>query len=336
MKKINCRLIFHSRVNHLNQLLCGFVKLNQMGLIDLECHFLDSTDKAILEVFINDSIKIIYDTMDEEIFYAAECMKIENIDYYFKRSFKQDLANRYSFKSYPLGLNYLVFHPKKKIIASKKQYIKELFKSIKGNSKKFFTEDFETLPIISENPKVMFLTRLWDINDKNIENDDVREERRQINQFRIECIKACRERFGNSFIGGIEDSNFARQYAPEYIVDKSLTDRSRFIDLIKEVDICIATTGLHSSIGWKFGEYVAASRAIISEPLFYELPGEFKENKNYITFKSTIELIKSIELLIVDSEMRKNMMWNNYKYYGNFVKPYRLIGNTLSIVFNNK
>lgn len=37
--------------------------------------------------------------------------------------------------------------------------------------------------------------------------------------------------------------------------------------LMKQSRICIATTGLHDSIGWKFAEYVVAGRTIVIEPL---------------------------------------------------------------------
>lgn len=32
-----------------------------------------------------------------------------------------------------------------------------------------------------------------------------------------------------------------------------------------DTDICIGSMGLHKSIGWKTGEHIAASKAIINE-----------------------------------------------------------------------
>lgn len=48
--------------------------------------------------------------------------------------------------------------------------------------------------------------------------------------------------------------------------------------MVKESDICITTTGLHRSIGWKFAEYIAASKAIVTEKLNYSPGTELKAN----------------------------------------------------------
>ena len=72
----------------------------------------------------------------------------------------------------------------------------------------------------------------------------------------------------------------------EMIQKRHLKKDCYFLNIVKSSDICIATTGLHKSIGWKFGEYIAASRAIITEPLYYEIPGELKRGSNYLEFRN--------------------------------------------------
>ena len=330
MQKVHCKLILHSKAGHLNQIYTGFSQLEKQGYLTLTKENNFDTNKQILEVIINNNIKIIYDTMDEEEFYAVDVMKIKNIDYYFKRSFKKEVANKYEFKSFPLGLNYNVYSEYRNILGLQDRIKNKIKKFIRKDKYNFYSRDFEKAPIPSNNPKICFLTRVWDINGKEIENENVRKERDEINKFRVECIRACKKAFGDNFIGGIEDSEFAREYYSDVIIkDKFITKRDNFLDLIKECDICIATTGLHKSIGWKFGEYIAASRAIVTEPLCYELPGNIEKDRNYIEFNNVNQLINILKELMTNKEKRKSLMENNYDYYNCFVKPDKLIKNSL-------
>ncbi|WP_297420725.1 hypothetical protein [Clostridium sp.] len=335
MKKVKCHLILHSKAKHLNQIYAGFIDLYKKGIIEISKENKYDTEKQILEVIIDDNKKVIFDTMDENEFYAKSVMNINNIDYYFKRSFKSKEASRHTFKSYPLGLNYNVYSKSGNILEIE-EVLKNKFKKILKNYKyNFYTEDFESFSISEENPKICFLTRVWDTNSNEIEDEDVKREREEINNFRIECIKSCKENFKENFIGGIEDSEFARKNFSEFIVENTgITKRDKFLDAIKKTEICVATTGLHKSIGWKVGEYVAASRVIVSEPLFYELPGEFKNGQNYIEFRNANELIEVIKNLISNKEKRQEIMKNNLYYYNNYVKPEMTVLNSLLKVIN--
>lgn len=96
-------------------------------------------------------------------------------------------------------------------------------------------------------------------------------------------------------------------------------------------NICIATTGLFGSIGWKFAEYVAGSRAIISEPLNYSIPGNFTNGVNYYDFLNKDDLLNNIQTLLSNKDIVKNMMYNNFLYYNQYVKPENLVLNTLLI-----
>ena len=333
MQKIDCKLILHSKAGHLNQIYTGFSELGKQGYIKLSTEKVFDTNKQILEVIINKNIKVIYDTMDEEDFYAVTNMDIRNVDYYFKRSFKKEIAEQYEFKSYPLGLNYNVYTKNGNVFGKKEIFLNYIKKIVKNKKSNFYFEDFECKPNITENPKICFLTRLWDPDAYEVENEKVRIDRIEINEFRANCIRACKKEFGENFIGGIEDSEFARNNYPDCIVeDKSITDRYNFMNIVKSSDICIATTGLHKSIGWKFGEYVAASRAIVTEKLHYEIPGDFKSGINYLEFSSEDELVHSIKKLIEDKCLRYEMMKNNHNYYLEYVRPDKLIMNTLTQV----
>ena len=336
MDKIKCHLILHSKMGHLNQLYTGFIELEKNNLVDLTIENKVSTKEHILEVIVNNDKRVIYDTFDEGWRYSSE-VDINDVDYYFKRSFDKNIHNNLSPKIKPLGLNYNVYSEFGNVFGKKEVLLNHIKKIVKKKGSDFYVKDFECNPSISETPKVCFLTRLWDPNGNEVENEDVRKERIEINNLRASCIRACKENYGDRFIGGVEDNEFSRKYYADCIVeDSSITNRSNFLNVVKSSDICIATTGLHKSIGWKFGEYIAASRAIITEPLYYDIPGDFKRGRNYLEFKTVEELISSIDELILDKEERLNIMRNNHEYYKNYVKPDKLVMNTLLQVLQEK
>lgn len=341
----NCELYYFNNP-HLNQIYDGFYKLNKLGIINLTTkEAKGDTTKPILDVVLDKNFTIKYDTLDgfnwindnvsNNLLFFKENYKC---DFYYKRSYNKYILN-YSPENchiYPLGLNYniatqgtlspnlidmLTFIIKNNVIYT------HLFRK-----KSFYSENFEFYPILNKDTKILFLTRLWNPEDVKIEQ--LRIERECINNNRINCIKACKKTFGSKFLGGIQRDSFSLIAAKDLISPNTITNKEAFLYNIKRHNICIATTGLHDSIGWKFGEYVAASRAIISEPLSYELPGNFEPDKNYLKYTNEDELINHIISLIEDKEKLINIMTNNFHYYNNYLKPEILILNTLLQVYN--
>ena len=124
----------------------------------------------------------------------------------------------------------------------------------------------------------------------------------------------------------------SQKMAPDLIMSAEFTKKINYLNNIKKHNICIATTGLHNSIGGKFAEYVAASRSIITEPLHYQPAGDFEENKNYLTFSTIDSLIEKIHLLLQNTELMKEIMTSNYQYYTQYLSPDKLVLNTLLTV----
>jgi hypothetical protein len=179
------------------------------------------------------------------------------------------------------------------------------------------------------------LTRLWDPAGEKADfvESSVREQgaadRDSINRVRIECIEACRNAFPGHFIGGLAAGPYAGKVAPHLIVPDSMTDKRSFMGLVKASPICVATTGLHLSTGWRLGEYVTASRAIVSEKIRDVLPGPFRAPDNYLEFSTADELLRALRELIADRVLMKAMMWNNYSYYRTHGRPDSLVLNAL-------
>lgn len=349
MGKIKCCIKIGELPLHLYQITAGFHLLHKNGIIDLS---IEKQNKILpsnmMEVILDSKLKILYDLNDgyDNQIDSSENYKnfIDNLlreyDICFKRSFNS-LINKdliYGNKIHPLGLNYMVTTPRN--IAhfpqeedSLREKVKKMIRMIpftefyNGN---YYIKSFEDVPRLDKIPKILFIARLWDSNAKEIISKEKQEEREYINEFRANCIRAVRKEFRNNFFGGIMLSDYAIKYCPDIVIhDRKITKRNNYINIVKQSSICIATMGLHRSTGWKFAEYISASKAIVTEEQYYEATGDLKEGDNFLTFNSPVDCINQINELVNDENYRYKMMINNFEYYNKFVKPDQLILNTI-------
>jgi hypothetical protein len=350
MKLLECEIEYFPNF-HLTQLYSGFFELQRKGIIDLKIKPVKnaSSKYSIINALINKKHRVVYDTLDGLTWIPGDVQvnlehfqKTYDTDFYFKRSYSPLMADYHpaNCQVYPLGLNYNV-QPEKNLLkysgsihARFKYFIKtnKLLKKVSAKSF-FYAHDFEYYPVKPARPNVLFLTRLWDPADAKSQRSV--ELRTSLNRTRVACIKKCRQEYGKDFTGGVFVEKFATANHRDLIMDASLTNKASYLQNVKEHAICIATTGLHNSIGWKMGEYVAASRAIVSEPLRFELPGNFAKDENYLEFETADQLIAQINRLRTDPDKISRLMFNNFHYYNNFVKPENLVLNSLITVLNN-
>jgi len=252
-------------------------------------------------------------------------------DIYFKRSYcgkrNADLFPQYQHKILPLGFNYHVTHRKNPINEGP---LKRYLKPLQGRAPDiYFTpEIFEgKAERITGNPRILFLTRLWE--EEPGLSEEVNAERRAINESRIHIIKTLKQRYGDAFIGGLNDLPISRKLAPELIMPSQYTERKKYVRLLHSCDICIGTIGLHESIGWKTAEYVAAAKAIVNEQLHYTVTGDFQEGKNYLAFATAQQCIEAVQTLVEDPEKLYAMKQANEAYYRRYLKPDMLVKNAL-------
>lgn len=340
MEKVTIKLL--SREPHMSQILTGFSLLARERKWELciEDHSQDESEphRSVMAIVSWRGKTLIYDTLDGYQHEEAIRYHLEHCDYYFKRSFSAEknqlLGLNWQGKMFPLGFNYHVScrnHPMDK--PSWKEEIKRLL-GMDCNlfSSTYYTPGrFEETPKPCRIPQVLFLTRLWD------ESADLPphllEERGYINAMRIEIIRQLRMMEGRiHFIGGLPDTDLAQNMAPDLIMPPELTDRRNYLKCLHKSDICIGSMGLHESIGWKTGEYVAAAKGIINERFHYSVPGEFIPGENYLEFDTAEECIRGVELLVGNSEELFAMKLRNQEYYQKYLRPDVLIGNTLDLV----
>ncbi|MFI8417639.1 hypothetical protein ACQKDS_16195 [Serratia sp. NPDC078593] len=307
---------------HINQYIYGLLQLQRQGLVKIKnIDFSDNIRNGVLKLTVNGQ-KIIYDGddgdhIDRNFFHEEDH---EWCDFYFKRSCSARLKNKYA-KVFPLGLAYELA-PDYSHSRVLRDGIKRLFG--KGVIKHY---DLECKPRINTPAKILFITGLWD--PQECSHPEFAAEANAINACRLMTLDTLAEHYGSQATIGLGDTALTRRLGKKYVLDSATTSRKNFIQKIKSHDICIASTGLHGSIGWRFGEYVAASRAIVSETLNYIIPGDFSIGKNYLNYHDRQSLIASVDALIKDDEYRHAIMQNNYDYYQDFLRPDRMMLRTL-------
>jgi len=355
-----------SKSPHISMVVVGFLMLENQGLVKVRIvPRYDSIKKYphphIVEAIINNKI-FVYDCWDLCDWTASDWEKdkwknicvmeslMDNIDFYFKRSYFEGknlcLSEKNKKKIYPLGLFFRVSikgNPIDFLDYSTISYnhIKKTIKYYlfqKMHNKYYTIDRFESSANFTnaKDLKIIFLTRLWNPLDKDVWDKDKKTEREYINDSRIEIIKKLKQSYPDNFVGGIEDSGFARQICKELIVQKKITRRSNYLELMKKCDICIGTMGLHGSIGGKTAEYVVAARAIVNEKFKYEIPCSFEPYKNYLPFETPDECVKAVSTLMKNPEQVYLQKKENEKYYKSFLRPDKQILYTINVVKNQK
>lgn len=335
----NVQITLLSREPHMSQILTGFTMLAQQRKLKLTVEDRSQDDtvpfKSVMALVSYCGKKLVYDTLDGYQHEDAIRYHLEHSDFYFKRSFSEEknvqLGLDWEGKMYPLGFNYHVScrnHP------LDKPFWKEEIKRLLGMEHNMYSctyyscKRFEQQPKLTKIPQVLFLTRLW-YEDPQMPTH-LLEERKQINQMRIEVIRRLRKMEGTiHFVGGLPDTDLARTMAPDLIMPANLTDRRNYLKCLRKSDICIGTMGLFESIGWKTGEYVAAAKAIINERLHYSVPGDFRNGINYLEFESVEQCIDAVQMLIDDQKKQMEMKLANQEYYREYLSPDKLILNSL-------
>lgn len=359
MLKIKCKLISSSISHIIQHLYTGFFILYKNRIIDLSqevkkenyydvgnIQHLRDARKAHLCVILNSTIKLYYDVHDS---WEIDEEKLDDSDFYFKCNFSvkylKNLGKNID-KIYPLGLKYIVYpdyidkfalERSVRLSNSRRERLFEIFRSLCILDSYTFIPRHRfmwSLPDYDAAPKILFMTRAWDPYDNPDRTKDKIEERISMNETRSKCIRLLRSNFGDDFYGGFSHDKFAiENYRDCLIADSSLSAKGNYIKLLMSFPICVTTTALHGTIGAKLGEYVAFSKAILSEKLNPEVPG-FENGENYLEFNTPEECVAKARQLFSDTKLRKEIMLNNAKYYQSYLKPDSLILHTLLLALS--
>jgi hypothetical protein len=194
-----------------------------------------------------------------------------------------------------------------------------------GVGSRMRVEDVRARPAAGTDPGTLFMTRLWD--PAQYENYCLSDatELQAMNELRAACIRALRRELGPRFEGGVQRTPFAvREYGDIVLPTVDEGRRRHFISQVRTHPICVTTAGPHRSNGFKFAEYVAMSRCIVAEPVATEIPGNFAEPRNYLTFASPAACVQRVLQLVDDPGLRAAQMQANWNYYQAWMDPERL------------
>lgn len=342
--KFKCHLICSSTSDHLEQIYAGFNMLMEEGRIKLiiskdDLFYPGYKTAPYLKAVINDSIKVVYDTFDGD---SINDKFLDWSRFYFKRSY---LKGQHDKKVKPLGLYYSVYPPKdylqiKKLFWNLRHGINKdyllpflrsttLFTKISSASIGKYTsrvDKFEDFPEIKSDVGVIFSARLWDPKNRSDDSD-----RTEMNLLRAQTIRLLKKTFGAQFYGGVYPNSYSIKNFPDIVLSEKQISKQQYLRELKKASICVTSRGLHGSNGGKLAEYVAGAKAIVSEPLRYEVPGDFAPEKNYLEFSTPEECVDKVQILIDKPEFRYSMMKSNYSYYHAYLRPDILVWNTIQL-----
>ena len=351
-EKLRCVLHCQSDEAHLQQVYAGFSILARNGGIALEQKLekvdfhqphlpahLDTSRAAHLIAEV-DGMRIGYDVHD-----AGEVPEdlLADVDVLFKRSWERDFVDACSApdKVLPLGANLWVradppdWHALKRArMYSGRESLKRVARAL-GFDRLFghimFTPRWRNLsakPPLELSPRVLFLAEAW--NPDEAPTPHTAAERVHINADRAACMRALRDRFGDRATCGFRNTPFAqREFADLVVTDSKLTRKRNYLDLVRRHPICIATSGLHRSTGWKFAEYLAMSRAIVSERLHMRLPGPIAADTHYLEFDNVESCVTAVARLFEDAGKRNALMHAAATYSLHHVRPDALVAESL-------
>ena len=352
---LSCTVLYQSTSLHVRQLYTGLLLLHQQGSIRLsqrvrrtpiryhsDAHHLRDAGKAHLDIVLDGSIRLHFDTHDSQDLALGE---LDECDFYFKRSYSPRLVSSLpepqQQKVLALGLNYCVLPDGIDLLAARRglrvgQGLREKLsvcrqalgvRSWRGHDPRL--SSMEHPPEFDAEPRVLFLSAAYDPYENPDRSRDKIEDRISLNEMRARCIRALRQALGDKFSGGFVPSAYALEHYAELVAEPDVTAPAHYFAAVRSHPICVATTGLHGSIGWKLAEYVAFARAILSEKLVYRVPGDFGPERNYLEFTSPDESAAAAVRLIEDHDLRNRLMWNNASYYQRYLRPDSLVKNAI-------
>jgi hypothetical protein len=343
--KHHCLVLVHARGPHLEQVHAGLALLQRRGAIALQYRFSPPPDgpanppmlsghRSQLRVVLDRSIVIHYD-LDDSAAISADA--ISGADVYFKRSVTREQLRRA--KVFALGLNVPVRHSPSGVACLERAAVNARLRWQSGRRSHLLANraDWQYVPSLRElerrpsrASRVMFLTRVWSPEDGK--DADQAAHRHAMNETRAQLVRLLRENLGPDFVGGFEPDEYALDAYPDCVVSAvTFTDKRRYLASLADCAIGIASEGLHSSVGWKMAEYVAASRAVVSERIEAVIPGGFRKSLNYLEFSSPKECLDNVLQLQADINAQSRMMQANHDYWRMSLRPDVLVGRTLKL-----
>ena len=237
---------------------------------------------------------------------------LEWCDVYAKRNIDPKITTPLQHKIVPFGMN-SACHSRRSALAVLGAISAALPSGFRPRLKDIYVylvtprwRDLEYHPDLPVNGNVLFQTRVWEPIDAPGDEG--------INDERIALLRALKSEFKHRFVGGLVPTSYAREGYPDLLTNVS-TRQPQYIQWAKHHGIAVYSRGLFGSIAFKMPEYLAASKCIVTDPIFYDLPSPLTHIPVYTSPEACIAHCQ--ELLSKPSLMReqRHASWDYYNKY---------------------
>jgi glycosyltransferase involved in cell wall biosynthesis len=337
---------------HLDQILAGLIELESQGYVALSVSADAAVDPGgghahLLHAQVDDGVRsrsVIFDMRDGA---DIEASAVRHADICFKRAFNASLhapLRDAGINIQPCGFNYAcVARDAARHVSLKRQLgtvgrqappASRMLRSMapgvadavaRARIRRLTFDRFEAAPEASCDDKVIYIARLWSLSSVPGYSQEALTE---LNEVRIALVRSLRLRLGNRFTGGLENDPLARHMAPDCIF-RGDVERTAYLRLMQRHRIGVASPGLHESVGWKFAEYIAASRCVVAPRLPPGQDTHFIEGIHYITWQDPDACAEACDTLLSEPDRVRAMQIANAGYYANHLRPDQLVLNNL-------
>ncbi|MEZ5182431.1 MAG: glycosyltransferase [Acidimicrobiales bacterium] len=322
---------------HLTQILAGLAVLAERGELEVAVRPLPPdrwrTDDPVLRVELDDGQRVAIDLRDGTDVSASD---LDWCTGYRKRSYAT-AAHGGDERITPLGLNFPVSHGsdwRASQVAWTLRRAPLLGPGRTANLLRLLARGqprlaaFEAGPDADDPPGVLLVTRVWDPRRVSGEKAAAWE---AMNEQRADCVRALADALGERFVGGLSPSPWAIERYGDLVLGDREVRRDRYLARVRSAAVCVATSGLRSSNGWRLAEYLAASRAVVSEPLHHEVPGTLGAGAGLATFRDADELVRVVQGLLEDPDRRRALAVAGHEHYRAHVRPDALVRAALGL-----
>jgi hypothetical protein len=205
--------------------------------------------------------------------------------------------------------------------------LRQIYRQL-GAIRSFLTqEDFEEPDLNTAQPTILFQTKAYDPRATIFPTDT-----QAVTEQRAGIIRALQTAFGEQFIGGFVANDYAREAYPDCVSPHN-PDQAAYCRMVKASRICVYTRGLRNSPAFKLGEYLAAARCIVAEPLLTELPQPLTDGRELVYFDGAEDLVAKCRALLDDPGRQQQLSAAAWEYYLHHVKPRAWVLNLLQTAF---
>ena len=175
-------------------------------------------------------------------------------------------------------------------------------------------------PAKSDADYVFFSSRLW--KKEKIAND-----------LRARFVEVCRQMRGLEFDGGFIPRTKGDVPGYEHLLQsrQKPVPLAEYLAKTRRSAVVFNTPAVLDCHSWKFGEYLALGKAIVSTRLVRDLPTPLVHGENIHFVEGSFDSIKeAVGLICRDDDYRRRLEIGARNYYDEFLKPERVINRILS------